>query len=117
MGQVCRIERVTSEKGQDTVEVAYAITSLTHQQADATNLLSFNRGHWGIESLHWIRDVTLGEDACREKRGHAGHNLAALRNLCLNLLRLSGADNLAATIRNFSWHAEDLFRFIAILKN
>ena len=108
---------MTRKEGQETVEVAYAITSLTGPQADATKLLALNRGHWGIESLHWIRDVTFGEDACREKRGHAGHNLAALRNLCVNLLELSGADNFAATIRDFSWHAEKLFRFIGILKN
>ncbi len=115
--QVCRIERTVSDTVKETHELAYAISSLTREQADATKLLEFNRRHWQIESQHWVRDVTLGEDACREKRGHAGHNLAALRNLCLNLLQLRGTKNIAATLRKFSWRASDLFKFIGILKN
>ena len=61
--------------------------------------------------------MTLGEDDCREKRGHAGHNLAACRNLCVNLLQLSGANNFAATIREFSWKAQKVFEFVGILNN
>jgi len=38
------------------------------------------RQHWGIENgLHWILDVTFGEDACRVRSLHAPHNLALLR--------------------------------------
>ena len=39
--------------GRETVERAYAITSLPPQQADAARLLEIWRGHWGIENrLH-----------------------------------------------------------------
>ncbi|VTR93875.1 transposase : [Gemmata massiliana] len=35
------------------------------RRADAATLLALVRDHWRIENqLHYVRDVTLGEDAC-----------------------------------------------------
>jgi predicted transposase YbfD/YdcC len=46
------------------------------------------RTHWGIEnSVHWVLDVTLREDACRIRRGEAAENLVTLRHFALNLLK------------------------------
>lgn len=84
MGQVFELERVRVLKGKIEVEAVYGITSLTRDQADAEALLALVRGHWGIENgLHWVRDVTMGEDACRVRRGNAPQVLAALRNAAL----------------------------------
>ena len=64
--------RQRTEKGKTTVEVAYGITSLRPERADAARLLGLVREHGRIEnSLHWVRDVTLGEDACRVRKGGA----------------------------------------------
>ena len=53
LGQVCCVERTRRYKGRETVERAYAITSLPVERADAARLLSIWRGHWGIENrLH-----------------------------------------------------------------
>lgn len=79
-------------KGKTTVEVIYGITSLGPQQADARRLLALVRGHWLIENrLHWVRDVTLGEDACRVRKGSAPQVLAALRNTVVHLLSVQAA--------------------------
>jgi predicted transposase YbfD/YdcC len=46
------------------------------------------REHWGIENqLHWVLDVSLGEDACQIYRGNAAANLATMRHFGLNMLR------------------------------
>ncbi len=46
------------------------------------------REHWGIENqLHWVLDVSLGEDACQIYRGNAATNLATMRHFSLNMLR------------------------------
>jgi hypothetical protein len=55
---------------------------------DASQLQAFRRGHWGIESVHHVRDVTFGEDASTVRTGHAPQNLAALRNLVIGLCGL-----------------------------
>ncbi len=82
-----RITRTRVVKGVTTTEVHYGITSLTEGEADARRLLGLVRGHWRIENgLHWVRDVTMGEDACRVRRGNAPQVLAAFRNLAVFLL-------------------------------
>lgn len=110
--QVCRIDRErTVRDGKRTVETAYFVTSLPRSRASAAQLLALSRDHWGaIENgLHWVRDETLGEDRSPIFRGHAPQNLAALRNASLNLLRLSGLDKVAATLRSFARNPFRLF--------
>lgn len=115
--QVCRIERTVQEKGCVTTEVAYAITSLTAERASAAELLAYNRGHWGIENrLHWVRDVSLGEDACRANVQNCPQNLAALRNVGLTLLRRSGLNEILSALRDFATRPYDLLKFLCIMK-
>ena len=46
------------------------------------------RSHWGIEnSLHWVLDVSMSEDACQIYRGNAPEILASTRQLGLNMLK------------------------------
>jgi predicted transposase YbfD/YdcC len=85
--QGLRITRERTVKGVRSVEVVYGITSLSMKQADAATLLAILRNHWQIENgLHYVRDVTLGEDACRVRSGTAPQVLAALRNAVIHLL-------------------------------
>lgn len=117
LAQVCRLERTTVCKGTTTTEVQYAISSLSRQRGDADLLLARWRAHWGIESLHWVRDVTFGEDKCQVKLGHAPQNLAAFRNAVISLLRSAGFKEIAATLRDFSYKPLKLLHFLNILKN
>lgn len=45
------------------------------------------REHWGIESMHWVLDVTMAEDACQIYKDHGAENLSCLRHIGLNMLR------------------------------
>ncbi len=111
--QVCCLERTRTERGTTTVETAYAITSLSPEQAAPARLLELWRGHWGIANrLHWVRDVTFGEDRCRVRSGAAPPVLAALRNLVSGLLRLAGHSNIAAALRHYGWRAEDALQLL-----
>jgi len=85
--QAFRLTRTRTEGGVTTEEVAYGITSLSEREADAGRLLGLVRGHWQVENgLHWVRDVTMGEDRCRVRRGSAPQALAALRNAAVHLV-------------------------------
>jgi predicted transposase YbfD/YdcC len=91
LAQVCRIRRERIVRGKASSETAYAITSLTADQAGAAQLLALSRGHWGIENkLHHVRDVTCREDQARTNAGHAPQVLAALRNTALTVVRRLG---------------------------
>ena len=80
-------ERTVTATGETTVEVVYAITSLSEQKANAERMLELTRGHWGIENgLHHVRDVTLKEDASRVRMGNAPQVMAALRNVVVYVL-------------------------------
>ena len=87
-------------KGKAYEEVVHGITSRPPEKADAKRLLELVREHWRIEnSLHYVRDVTLGEDACQVRRGSAPQVLAALRNVSVHLLAHVEADNHARAMR------------------
>ena len=87
----------------DRHEVRYFVTSLPADTPPAEALRAVRR-HWHIENrLHWPRDVTLGEDACQVRSGHAPQVLAALRNAVLGLLHGHGVPNCAAALRAHAW--------------
>ncbi len=101
--QVFCVERERTWGGQTTCEVAYGLTSLPRRRANAERLLELNRGHWRIENqLHYVRDVTFGEDACRVRSGAAPQVLASLRNAIIGLLNAHGYPNKAAALRFFA---------------
>jgi len=78
----------------------HGITNLTPAEADDARLAQLVRGHWAIEnSIHWVRDMTFGEDAHRARTGNAPAVLACIRNLVTTALRLAGAVNAAAARR------------------
>lgn len=58
------------------------------------------RGYWGVENqVHYVRDVTQGEDASRIRTLPLVQNWAVARNLALNLFRHNGFENMAQAQR------------------
>src|SRR3954470_4362482 len=94
------VRRRRDRHGRWSVQTVYAITRLNARQADPALLATWVRGHWSIEArLHWVRDVTFGEDHSQVRTDHGPANLAALRTLAINALRLTGHANIAAGLR------------------
>jgi predicted transposase YbfD/YdcC len=92
--------RERTEKGKKTEEVVHGITSLSPERADARRLLELTRRHWAIENeLHYRRDVTMGEDASRVRKGGAPQVMAALRNSILHVLSDVVAPSVASAMR------------------
>jgi predicted transposase YbfD/YdcC len=97
--------------------VAWGITDLSREQADAKRLLDFNRGHWVIEnSLHYVRDEAFGEDRSRIRRHSGPQVMAAMRNAALSLLRLSGSTNISASLRSCTWNLRHVLNLLGIVK-
>jgi Transposase DDE domain len=101
--QVCVLERVRRVGGTEQRETVFAVTSLTAEQAPAGRLLGLARGHWRIENeLHWVKDVVLGEDACRVRTGDGPQVLSGLRNAALRLLHDNGLGQIASALRHLA---------------
>lgn len=116
VGQVCQLTRTTTRNGQTSVEVQYAITSVPRSRANASQLLAWWREHWTIENrLHWVRDVTFGEDASRIRTAAAPQNLSHVRNAAIGLLRRLGVANIAAALRENAVKVNDLLAKLGIL--
>jgi predicted transposase YbfD/YdcC len=90
----------------------YAITSLHAAQANPAELAGWIRGHWQIEALHHIRDVTYAEDSSQARTRNGPRAMATLRNLAIGTLKTAGHRNIAAATRH---HARDATRILTTL--
>lgn len=94
-----------------TRETRYYITSLLE---DAKSLATRIRGYWGVENkVHYVRDVTQGEDASRIRTIPLVGLFVQARNLAINLYREYGWTNMAQAQRLCSRSLEllmDVFR-------
>jgi predicted transposase YbfD/YdcC len=115
---VTRLTRV--KKGKRLVKKAvrsaiavFIITSLDRREASPAHIAGYVRRHWTIENkVHWVRDVTFGEDASRVRTGSRPRVMATLRNLAIGLIRQAGYTKIAATIRKIKY---DTTLLLAIL--
>ncbi len=107
--QVFRLERTRLMLKTGTIEqeVVYGLSSLSMNQASPARMLSLVRDHWAIENkLHYRRDGSLGEDACRTRTGPVPHLLAQLNSTVLSLMDRAGVRNVARQMRYFDAHPE-----------
>jgi predicted transposase YbfD/YdcC len=117
VAQVGQIESEVTRDGKTSREVRCFITSVSRPRAGAGRLLSWARGHWSSENRsHYVRDVTLGEDASRIRKGSGPQVMAALRNAAIGFLRATGATNIAESLRRNASRVTDLFTKLGILK-
>jgi len=94
-------------------ETVYAVTSLPGHQARPDLIAEAIRGHWRIEALHWIRDVSFGEDLSQIRTGSGPAVMATLRNFAVSRHRLAGESNIIRACRRTARHPN---RAIALLR-
>lgn len=96
---------------QVSQETRYYLASFTDT---VQNFAERIRGYWGVENkVHYVRDVTQGEDASRIRTTPLVQIWALARNFALNLYRDTGFHNMAQAQRRagFSLNTlQDLFR-------
>ena len=80
---ICMVVSERVVNGVPGSEVRYFIGSVA---GTAEEYLRWVRGHWGIESMHWVLDVCFREDDQRHWSGNSAENLAWIRKLALCLL-------------------------------
>ena len=118
VAQVFAIKRETSEKttGKYSCEVAHGVTSLTSQAASAQRVLTLNRGHWAIESVHHVLDVTYDEDRNTIRTGHGPSNTTALRRFAIGLIKQRKLP-VAETLRRLARNPRQVLDFLKLTAN
>nr|WP_254888755.1 ISAs1 family transposase [Salmonella enterica] len=66
------------------MSIRYYISS---KNIDARAFVYAISKHWQIESMHWMLDMKMNEDASRIRRGNAAGIISGIKKMALNLLR------------------------------
>jgi predicted transposase YbfD/YdcC len=112
--QVWLIERyVTDLAGNPTSAIAaLGVTNLHAHRAGPGEIARLVRDHWGVESLHWLRDTVYREDDSRARTRSGPRVMAGLRNLSVGAWHLAGRRDIAEATR---WAGRNMLRPFQIL--
>ena len=111
-----RYQRIILKTGEVGEATTYGFTSIPHTEVGAAGLERLWRGHWTIENrVHYVRDVTMGEDANQTHTGKAPHVLAALRIAILNLFRHHSWNNIADAFRHYNASVKEALDLIGAI--
>lgn len=80
-----KIDSIRETKEGTGIDTRYYISSL---KAEPKVMLDIVRQHWGIEAMHWVLDVTFGDDDSRIRKGNAPQNILTMKKAALNLLQM-----------------------------
>ena len=121
VGQVFLIEResINKKTGAQSREIALGITSRTPQEASPKRVLAVNRGHWSIESVHYIIDWNYDEDRSRIRTGFGPENVTRLRRFAVGVLKSfqKRAQSIAAMMRKLSFTPRLVFDYLRMTQN
>ena len=95
---VCRIDSVCWIGDRESaLEQRYYISS---RDLSAEDLAAAVKSHWAIENrLHWVLDVSFGEDGSTIRKDHAPQNLSLLKKIVLNIIRSDTTHAAKASLR------------------
>jgi predicted transposase YbfD/YdcC len=96
----------THAGGAQTSEVRYYVST---RYLSGKRFAEAVRGHWGIEALHWVLDVTFREDDSRARERTLGNNLSWLRRFAVTLLkRHPGPDSIKGKMLHCAYSTDFL---------
>jgi predicted transposase YbfD/YdcC len=80
-------ETINKKTGAISQEIVYGITSKETSLASPKQVLADNRGHWCIESCHYIIDWNYDEDRSQIRKGAGPENITRLRRFAISILK------------------------------
>jgi predicted transposase YbfD/YdcC len=107
LSSIAMVESIRIIGEKITAETRYFISSLVD---DAKKVAGAIRGHWGVEnSLHWVLDVSFGEDYSRIRKDNAPSNFAVLRHIAINLISQNKSRKLSMKSKRFLAGLDDQY--------
>lgn len=121
VAQAWCIERLRLDKrtGHASTELAFGLTSRPPAEASPQQLLAINRGHWRIESVHYLIDWNYDEDRSRIRTGHGPENMTRLRRFALGLLAAfrKPGQSVAARMRQLARRPRQVLDYLRLSAN
>jgi predicted transposase YbfD/YdcC len=116
LAAVARVETHRKSAGEpEPVITRYFLLSAV---LTAERMLDVSRTHWTIENQgHWVLDVDFCEDAARSRKDNAPQNLALVRKIALNLIRLNpGKGSIKGKIKRAGWDDSFLLSLLSQMR-
>ena len=121
VGQVYLIEREAIDKktGEQRDEIALGVTSRTPEQAPPRRVLAVNRGHWAVESVHYLLDWNYDEDRSRISAGFGPENISRLRRFAIGVLKSfqKPGQSIAAMMRKLCFRSRLVFDYLRMTES
>ena len=117
LGAIGMAVRERTAEGQTSRHIGYYLTSL---DGTIDTFAAAVRAHWGIENAqHWVLDVTFREDESRVRTGHAAENLAIVRRMAFNLIRLDRSTTGSMNLKRHraGWNPAFLLHLLSLTPN
>ena len=97
-----KVDCRTEHADRSTFDTRYFISSAL---LNIERIAKAARGHWGVESMHWLLDVEFKDDLSRYRTGHGAKNMAIVRRFALGLVRAEKSKGSVKTRRKIaSWN-------------
>ena len=118
VGQVVTVRRIRINKATGEIlsdQSHLLLTSLSPEEASASDLLDLCRGHWTIENKsHYVRDVTFSEDASQVRNGTLQKIMDAFRKSVICALRRLGVTSIKGSLCENSANPFTVFTYLAM---
>jgi len=109
---IVKVEERAEHADRTSFDTRFFISSAPR---DIERLANGIRGHWGVESMHWLLDVAFKDDLSRYRSGHGAKNMAVVRRFALGLVRANKAKGSVKTRRKTAgWDPSFLLQILQI---
>ena len=92
-------------------------TYISSAPLDIERISKAIRGHWGMESMHWLLDVEFKDDLSRYRTGHGAKNMAVVRRFALDRVRATKTEgSLKIRCKRAGWSPQFLLQVLQITR-
>src|SRR5450631_2163781 len=111
---IVKVDTRTEHADRSSFDTRTYISSTT---LDIERIARAVRGHWGVESMHWLLDVEFKEDLSRYHTGHGAKNMAVIRRFALDLVRnLKTNGSIKTRRKRAGWNTDFLLQVLQITR-
>jgi predicted transposase YbfD/YdcC len=111
---IVKVDTRTEHADRSTFDTRTYISSAP---LDIERISKAIRGHWGVESMHWLLDVEFKDDLSRYRTGHGANNMAVVRRFALDLVRSAKTKgSIKVRRKRAGWNVEFLLQVLQIAR-